>query len=136
MSNMMVVHINGESKIEYDRDVSITDLQKKYLDKMDEQMDQGLKLADQFIEQPDPKQRAQFVAISLIEAILDDQESHIAATCSYLAIRMPDLKQVKCQIDNAGATIELIFDEVFEMPNKNQVKVSFSPPQKNNKALH
>jgi hypothetical protein len=46
-----------------------------------------------------------------------------AAMCSYLAIRLPELKQVRIE-DNAGeVSIELVFDEDY----RRQVAVDFPP---------
>ncbi len=45
-----------------------------------------------------------------------------AAMCSYLAIRLPELKQVKIKDDEGEVSIELIFDEEY----RKQVAVGFT----------
>jgi len=43
---------------------------------------------------------------------------------SYLAVRYPDLKQVKADSDKASRKV--MFDLIFDQEHKNQVKVSFN----------
>ena len=123
MSNMMAVFLNGEALIEYDRSKSLTEGQQAYLERMDKQMDQGITSADQSIPHPDSQQRAQFVALNLINALRTDDEARIAATCAYLANRHPDFKQVRADInqDNGAVLIDLVTDQEYV----NQVKVGF-----------
>ena len=49
-------------------------------------------------------------------------ESMAAAMCSYMAIRMPELKQVKIEDNDGEISIELIFDEEY----RKQVAVDFT----------
>lgn len=124
MSDLMVVLVNGEALFEYDRTKSITEKQQQYLDRMDEQMDAGIKLGNETIVQPDKQQRAQYVAFTLLTAIEQDNEAIIAAMNSYLAVRFPDLKQIKADTDQN--TRKVMFDLIFDQEHKNQVKVSFN----------
>jgi len=122
MSNIMAVLFNGIAQMEYDRDKALPEQQRQHLEKMDEKMDAGITLGDQAIADPDVNQRAQFVAQSLAQAIKDDKESMAAALTSWLASRMPELKQVKMEDAEAGISIELVFDEEYG----NQVAVQFN----------
>lgn len=117
MSNIMAVLLNGIAQLEYDRDKALPPQQELYLDKMDQKMDQGIENGDTLIPDPDLNQRAQFVAGNLAHAILSDQEATAAALCSYLANRLPELKQVKITQsgdDNSELSIELVFDEEYQ----------------------
>ncbi|VAW91236.1 hypothetical protein MNBD_GAMMA22-2674 [hydrothermal vent metagenome] len=122
---LMVVVINGELKLEYNRKKSISKLQQKYLAKMDRDMDSGITLNNEQIALPDKTQRAQFVADHLVHAYMKDNDQQIAALCAYLAQTLPQLKQVR--VDSVGDkySIDLKFDAVLE----NQVKVNFPPLQ-------
>lgn len=124
MSDSMVVLLNGEALFEYDRAKLLPENQRQYLDRMDQQMDTGIMLGNEKIENPDQQQRAQFVAFTLLTAIEQDNEAVIAAMNSYLAIRYPDLKQVKADTDQN--TKKVMFDLIFDQEHKNQVKVSFN----------
>ena len=122
MSNMMAVFLNGIAQLEYDRNKLMPDHQAAYLDKMDTKMDAGIFLDGQTIANPDLNQRTRFAAANLASALKNEDASMAAAMCSYLAIRMPELKQVKIE-DNAGEiSIELIFDEEY----RKQVAVDFT----------
>ena len=121
MSNVMAVLLNGVAQLEFYRDRALPDHQAVYLDKMDEKMDEGIQLGEALIAHPDLNQKAQFVAANLAHAIKSNQEAMAASTCTYLAVRLPDLKQVKIT-DNEG---ELVIDLVFDEDYKKQVEVRF-----------
>jgi len=123
MSNMLAVLLNGIAQLEYDRNKSLPDHQELYLDKMDAKMDEGIMIGEELVKQPDTNQRLQFVAGNLAHAIITDDESVIAAMCTYLAVREPDLKQLKIDDSGEGIAIELDFDEEYH----NQKVVQFSP---------
>jgi hypothetical protein len=117
MSDIMAVLINGIAQLEYDRTKPLPPQQELYLDKMDQKMEEGIDVGDATIPNPDLNQRAQFVAGNLAHAILSDQEATAAALCTYLAIRLPELKQVKIintDGNNSEISIELVFDEEYQ----------------------
>ena len=129
MSQVLVVQVNGTVQIEYNRDIPITEKQQEYLDRLDSRMDAGIRLGDEQIDNPDQTQRAQFVAMQLIEALMDADDARIAASCSYLACRLPELKQIKAVVtDDEAIAMELDFSEEY----KKQVKVEFSMPAPGN----
>ncbi len=107
--------INGEKVIDHDRNKRLTGLQRRFLDEMDQKMDQGIDLAGEHIEQPDIMQRAQFVANTLMTALDKENDALAAACCSYLARRLPKLQQVRAKKEADGPTmIELVFDRSYE----------------------
>jgi len=112
-SRVLTVLIDNQSQLTFDRSRTLQDKQLVYLDRMDAQMDDGLQLEDTRIEQPDALQRAQFVAVHLIEALQQGNEALVAASCAYLAQRLPDLKQVKALLVEGGFSVELVFDESY-----------------------
>ncbi len=122
MENMMAVFLNGIAQLEYDRTMLLPDHQAAYLDKMDTRMDAGILVDGEMVANPDQNQRTQFAAANLATALKQEDESMAAAMCSYLAIRLPELKQVKIEDKDGEVTIELIFDEEY----RKQVAVEFS----------
>ena len=122
MNNIMAVLLNGIAQLEYDRDKLLPDHQSVYLDKMDAKMDEGIYLGERTIMQPDLNQRTRFAAANLAHAINTNDESTAAAMCSYLAIRLPELRQVRIEDNEGELSIELVFDEVY----KKQVAVEFT----------
>lgn len=121
--NKLVVTLNGQAVVEYDRNKRLPGHQRQFLDRMDEDMDKGVELAGEWCAQPDQTQRAQYVAMHLVQALQKDEDQVIAAACAYLANRLPDLKQVKAIEQGEEFFMDLIFDREF----KNQVNVSFDP---------
>lgn len=131
MDNIMAVTLNGIAQLEYNRNTPLPPQQELYLDKMDQKMDEGIFVGDATIPNPDQNQRAQFVAGNLAHAILSDDEAMCAALTAYLAIRLPDLHQVKITNQNPddnsatessdAISIELVFDEAYQK----QVEVKF-----------
>lgn len=119
MSNVMGVLLNGIAQLEYDREKLLPDHQAAYLDKMDEKMSEGITIGTENVENPDEGQRAQFVVANLLHALKTDNEQVAGAMCSYLAIRMPELKQLK--INEQGEEVSIEFD--FENEYVNQVAV-------------
>jgi hypothetical protein len=113
MSNLMAVLLNGIAQIEFDRDKPLPDYQGAYLDKMDRKMDKGIDLDGQPITKPDLGQRAQFVAANLAHAIKTSNEALAAAMCTYLAVRLTDLKQVKIKEEGEDFSIELDFEHDY-----------------------
>lgn len=125
MTDRLVVHMGGESQLEYDRSQQLPDHQQQYLDRMDMEMDQGINLGDEFVPHPDFQKKALYVAQILAKAVIDENEASAAAACSWLATRLPDLKQVKISNVDDRQGIDLIFDKEF-VP---ETKINFVSPE-------
>jgi hypothetical protein len=121
MSDIMAVLLDGIAQLEYDRDKPLPVHQAAYLDRMDARMEEGILVGDETIVSPDLNQRAQFVAGNLVHAFNTGDEQLAGAMCSWLALRLPDLKQVRIQTDAGEVSIELVFDEAY----RKQVAVDF-----------
>ena len=113
MTNIMAVLLDGIAQLEYDRNKPLPEHQAQYLDKMDHKMDGGIMVGSANIENPDLHQRTEFIAANLAHAIINNQETVALAMCSYLADRLPDLKQVKIETQDNNVAIELVFDEEY-----------------------
>ena len=122
MSNIMAVLINEIAQLEYDRDKPLTDYQETYLNSMDEKMAAGINIGGTFIEKPDTNQKIQFITANLLNAMKSNDEGMSSALCTYIATRLPDLKQIKIKDNNDEITIDLVFDEHY----KGQAQVAFS----------
>jgi hypothetical protein len=119
----MAVMLNGIAQLEYDRDKLLPDHQAAYLDKMDEKMKAGILLGNEVVSEPDHNQRTQYAAANLLHALKTGDEPMAAAMCSYLAIRLPELKQVLIEDHQDQVSIEFIFDREY----RKQVAVDFTP---------
>lgn len=127
---ILAVVVNGASILEFDRTKPVPGQQRRALDVMDQNMDRGIRLGQEQIESPNPMQRAQFVANTLINALFAENYSQAMAMSTYLAKRIPELQQVKAvgDIDNV-LNIELVFDRSFEQASTEQ-PVQFYRPEK------
>jgi hypothetical protein len=123
MSNKLVVVLNGQSVIEYDRSIRLPGHQRQFLDKMDMDMDAGIKMNGNSSINPDLGVRAQYIAMHLVQAIINDNEAMIAAMCAYLANRLPDLKKVTAEEQGENISIDLVFND----DDNNKVAVQFDP---------
>lgn len=122
MSEKLHIELNGNSILSYDRNIRLPGHQRQFLDKMDADMMKGVKLAGQVIDEPNPVQKAQFVAIQLLSAIQQDEEGLIAATCAYLANRYPEMLKVVAKETGDQVSMDLVFNEAEQ---QNTVAVNF-----------
>lgn len=124
MSDKLYIELNGAAVLEYDRNIRLPGHQRRFLDKMDEDMSEGFELAGEAIEQPNPVQRAQFVAIQLMNAMQQNEDGLTAATCAYLANRYPDMRKIVARELGDNVSLELVFNEE---QGQNTVAVNFQP---------
>ncbi|MGD8567173.1 MAG: hypothetical protein PVJ39_03635 [Gammaproteobacteria bacterium] len=121
MSEILAVSINDVVHLEYDRRKTLPDQQHYFLDRMDKELQSQIVMGNEVITNPDLHERAQFVAINLVNALKASEDSLAAAMCAYLAERVPDLKQVKVTDRDGQLLIDLVFDEDYVR----QVNVEF-----------
>jgi len=115
MNHKLTVYINNEAVIEYDRNKPLPGKQRQYLDKMDTDMEQGFQLGDERIETPDNKDKAKYVAMTLIQSIEADNEPMIVATCAYLATREASLTEVRAVAEGENMMMDLVYDQGAEI---------------------
>lgn len=122
----LTVVLNGESQLEFDRGKELPEAQYAALERMDARMDQGILLDSRPIERPDALQRARFVAGQLLQAVQDGSEAMAAATCTWLAVRIPELQQVRGVEREDGLAVDLVFDRGYAP----EVKLNFVRPER------
>ena len=108
MINVLTVFINDQAVFEFDRDTSLDDQQLKFLDKIDSDMDRGLKMSGELFEKPDAEQRVRFIVMNLIKALQHDEQAIIRSSCAYLINRRPQLLEVRVKDGESAIEIELI----------------------------
>lgn len=101
------IFINEQAAYDYDSGTELDDQQRAFLDRMDEDMGRGLKIHGELISEPDTHQRATFVAMNLIKALLQEDEAKIQVSCAYLLNRLPDLNEVHARDGDERVEIEL-----------------------------
>ena len=132
-NNTLHVLLNNDAVLEFDRNKTIPDEHRLYLDNMDARMDDGVLLGEEFVKSLNPLQKAQFVANSMVNGLLNEDFNQAIAMCTYLGDRLPNLKQVICngQEDEAGIQIEFVYDSDYQQaPQKPQEQtIKFFDPK-------
>lgn len=106
--NKLAVLVNNEVVFEFDRDIAFEEQQLAFLDRMDADMQSGIKIHGELLANPDSQQRAQFVVMNLIKALQQDNEAVISASCAYLVNRHPALTEVHANDAENAVKIELV----------------------------
>lgn len=106
--NKLAVLINNEQVFEFDRDVTIDEEKLAFFDRMDVDMDKGIRIHGELIVAPDTRQRAKFVVMNLVKALQQENQAVISASCAFLLHRFPALIEVQANDDGDSINIELI----------------------------
>jgi len=105
------VLVNNELVFAFDRDITFDEPQLAFLNRMDGDMDKGIKVRGHLQVDPDSKQRATFVVMNLIKALQQNNEAVVSASCAYLLNRHPALIEVHANDDVDSVKIELIEED-------------------------
>ncbi|MCI0507594.1 MAG: hypothetical protein L0Z73_15990 [Gammaproteobacteria bacterium] len=132
MSNIFAVLFNGNPELEYDRSKPLSERQHQFLEKVDQELSAQFVMGGEVIRNAGIEKKAQFVAINLVDALLASNDGVASAMCSYLATRVPNLKQVKVTDNHGQVLIDLIFDEDYTR----QVTVQFTGRGKDKPVSH
>lgn len=111
MQSLLTLKIDGKIVQEFDRNTRLPGRQRDFLDKMDEDMSQGIRLAEKYVSEPDNLQRARYVAMHLLQAFEKADQGMITAAFAYLAQRMPALNTVQIDHDSQGVNLQLKLDQ-------------------------
>ncbi len=103
------IFINNEKIFVFEKNTRQSGIQRRFLDEMDLNMAQGIKINDEEISSPDKKQRTNYVAMNLLYAIKNKNDGMVSTTCNYLAHRLPELKKIYYLEKGNEITMELIF---------------------------
>jgi len=107
----LTVFINDENVYEFNRELSLIDEQLAFLEKMDSDMDNGIKVNGELLASPNKQQRATFVAMNLIKALQQENEAIITASCTYLINRFSELLEVHANDYGKTIKIELVEED-------------------------
>ncbi len=110
MRDYFVLTINDEQVIEYNRQQRLPGKQRVFLEKMDLDMDAGIKIGDTTVDDPDQFCRVQYVTMHLIRAIDTNDEHMKSAMCAYLATRSPDLQKIIANKQGGDVEVEFVYD--------------------------
>lgn len=121
--SMLAVVVNEQLMLEYHRDIPLDENKQKYLTSLDSKFEKGIELEGEQVNNPTLQQRAQFISLSLMEGLMYKDDKMASVSLAWLALRLPDLKQVIAKVDHNGTKFELVFDREY----KPHVNVDFDP---------
>ncbi len=113
MTGQLAVIVNDQLTLQYDRSRALPAHQQAYLDKLDRRFEHGIELQGEQLDHPNIEQRARYIALSLMEGILYQEDAKASACLAWLATRLPELKQVIATVDENGTQFELVFDREY-----------------------
>lgn len=109
---MLEIVVNGETVMTFDSNSRFPGQQRRFLDSMDLDMDEGFELEGEHVSSPDTMQRAKYVAMSLFVALQANNEKMANSMGAYLVKRLPDLKQVRAIDSGNEVEMDLLFTEL------------------------
>lgn len=108
MSEHLTIFINNQPVYEHERTLQLDDDKLAFLDKMDSDMQRGIRIRGELITEPDADQRAQFVAMNLLKALKQENHAIISASLAYLLSRCPGLIEIHANDREGYVEIELV----------------------------
>lgn len=106
--NKLEIFINEELALEYDKDTPLDEQKMAFLDKMDSDMDKGIKLQGELVNQPDKTDKSRFVSLNLVKALQQDNHASIAVSCAWLVQRNPEISEIRIADAEAGIDIQFV----------------------------
>lgn len=88
-----MVYVNDKVVYEHDRNISFEEEQLAFFDKMDADMERGIKIQGESIKHPDSQQCKTFVVMNLIVALQHENNAITSASSGYLINRHPSLTE-------------------------------------------
>ena len=111
----MVVQVDEKVVLEYDRLKPLNKKQKEDLSRIDAKLSQDDSAKEHPGSKPNPLKSTELIACTLIKALQTGNDHITAASCAWLANRIPELRQVKVKTEDAERiSIELIFNRGYQ----------------------
>lgn len=111
MNNNLILYINDEIAFENNREITFDENQMTFLDSMDADMDKGIKIRGELINQPVADQRLTFMALNLIKALQQEDQGKVSVSCAYLLSRRPALTEIRVTDQSEGLTVKFVDQE-------------------------
>jgi hypothetical protein len=123
--NIVKLTVNNTDVLQYDRSIKLPANQLNYLAMMDKKMDEGIRLGNEDIKQPEQVQKAQFVALNMLSFLDNDQQQDAIAMFSYIVHFLDKIKQVKVINDASKVDKQYNIEFVFYKDLSNWEEVKF-----------
>ncbi len=109
MAEQLAIYRNGVLAHEFDKRAALERMQFAYVQRMDADMDRGIRLNGEQIRSPDQAQRNRFVIGQLLNALGINDSRSIVMLCRYLAQHMPDLDIIRIADDGDESHVDLVY---------------------------
>lgn len=106
MSKILLL-VNDKVALDFDKDMPLDEEQLNFLDKMDSDMQKGIKINGQLFSNPEKQQRAEFTVLNLIRALQQENQAVVAASCAYISNRLADIDEV--HVNDAESGVKVVF---------------------------
>ena len=111
----MIVQVDGKVVLEYDRRKPLNKRQQEDLSRIDTKLSASAHADEHPNPQPNPLKFTEVVSCALVKALQTGNDQVTAASCAWLANRIPELRQVKAKIEGAEQiSIELVFNRDYQ----------------------
>ena len=102
----IVLFINDKAAFDFDKELTLEESQLILLDKMDGDMDNGIKINGQLYSNPNIEQRGTFVTMNLIKGLQQESQSIVTTSCAYIASRLADVNQIHISDHEKGVNVK------------------------------
>ena len=102
----IVLFVNGMAAFDFDKELTLEESQLSVLDKMDSDMDNGIKINGQSYSHPNIEQRGTFVTMNLIKGLQQENQAIVTASCAYIASRLVDVNQIHITENENGVNVK------------------------------
>lgn len=109
MPQQIEVSVNQQVLLTFDSQPRLAGKQRQFLDNMDDDMDKGIDLAGESCKNPSDLEKAQYVAMRLMQGLDAEDKSLVSICCAYLGHRYPDLTVIKAKMHKDEIQMELLF---------------------------
>ncbi|MBL7002544.1 MAG: hypothetical protein ISR69_00785 [Gammaproteobacteria bacterium] len=105
---MLGIFVNEQFVFEYDTSTELDDQQLAFLQKMDADMDKGIKIYGELIVKPDSEAKANFVVMNLLKSLQQQDDAKIGVSCAYLSQNYPNVVEVHARDEGNRIGVELV----------------------------
>lgn len=110
MEPTLAIFINNQLVFNYSKNTRLPGRQREFLIKMDQDMDAGIQLGEEFVSTPNQSQRVSYVAMQLLNAWQHHNQAMLDAMSAWLTSRVPELQKILAEHDGETTSFELVFD--------------------------
>ena len=94
MSNGFIVTLNNQTIYEFNETRHPARL-RRHLEEIDEELNQGIKLGEQWFDKPDSFQKQQYVAMVLLNALDHNKTDLVSLMAAFLSVNFCKLKEIR-----------------------------------------